>query len=110
MFYLTNPEGMLGVIKTELMLMVDAFTRGVDLSEIETRTDPKPPKVTAPKDAEPGIEAKSAVGVTAKVFDSNEFRIGNWSGKLVALANQLLQDGVIGSSTSVDEEGRVHGS
>jgi hypothetical protein len=107
MFWLANPEGMLGVIKTELMLMVDALTRGKDLSDLETRTDPEQPNITTPKGAEVGVAAKTAVEITAKVFDRNEFRISNWSGKLVALANELFREGMIAAGTSTTEDGRV---
>jgi len=107
MFWLSNPEGMLGVIKTELMLMVDALTRGKDLSDLQTRTDPEQPNITTPKGAEAGIAAKTAVEITAKIFDRNEFRISNWSGKLVALANELFREGMIAAGTATTEDGRV---
>lgn len=107
MFWLANPEGMLGVIKTELMLMVDALTRSKDLSDLETRTDPEQPNITVPKGAEAGIEAKLAVEITAKVFDRNEFRVSNWSGKLVALANELFREGMMAAGTATTQEGRV---
>ena len=105
--YLKYPEGMLGVMKTELMLLVDGLTRSIDGSSIETRTDPKQPNITTPKGIELGIEAKTAVKITTKVFDRNEFRIGNWSGKLVALANELMREGIIAAGTATGENVRI---
>lgn len=107
MFWLANPEGMLGVIKTELMLMTDALTRSKDQSDLEVRTNPEQPNITVPDGAEVGIEAKTAVEITAKVFDRNQFRISNWSGKLVALANDLFRQGMIAASTSTTQDGIV---
>jgi len=107
MFWLANPEGMLGVIKTELMLMVDALTRSKDQSDLEVRTNPEQPNITVPNGAEIGIEAKTAVEITAKVFDRNEFRISNWSGKLVALANDLFRQGMIAAGTATGQDGIV---
>ena len=45
--------------------------------------------------------------ITTHVFDRNEFRIGNWSGKLVALANELMREGVIAAGTAAGENVRI---
>jgi len=92
--------GMLGVIKTELSLTADALS-------LDVRTKPKPPKVKAAKGAKPGIETEEAVSIVGRVFESNETRINNWSGKAIQLANQMLADGMMEGSQSDDEEGRV---
>lgn len=52
-----------------------------------------------------GLDSLVSVTVAAEamthVFDSEEFRIANWAGRLVELANEMLSSGVLEGSTVV---------
>jgi hypothetical protein len=83
MFYLTNSEGLLGVMKTKMIMFIDALVGNGAV----IRTNPKTPKISAPKGVEPGMLIEEMLESAIHVWDSQENRIENWSGKLVELSN-----------------------
>jgi hypothetical protein len=99
MFYLTNPEGLLGVMKTKMITFTDALVSNGPL----VRTNPKPPKITVPKGVEPGIEIEELLDSARHLWDSQENRIENWSGKLVELSNIVMASS-LSSSVSFGQE------
>ncbi len=86
MRYLTADKGLVHDLQRELNeLFVTVVRDGV--GRVTTRdADP-----TAVLD---GVDVPLILGAIRKIFDSNEFRISNWSGRLVDLANEVLSEGM----------------
>ncbi len=52
-----------------------------------------------------GVDTALLLGAVRQVYDSNQFRIANWQGRLVELANQVVSDGMEGHAQHTDEQG-----
>lgn len=93
MGWLTQAGGLLPDLHARLLATVDALTMSDDSTRAASNT---PPPGLDPAD---GLEA--ALSGFSSAFEANEFRIENWSGKLVELANTLMIDGVLEAGTVV---------
>lgn len=98
MSYLTNTGGLLNDLKVQLTMLVSAMTTNSN-QNAETRAI-----YDVPDDVDDSISVGRAAVATATVIDSQKFRIRNWSGKLVDLANKAMSSGLIEANTVVTNE------
>ncbi len=98
MSYLTNTGGLLNDLKVQLTMMVSAMTINSN-QNAETRAI-----YDVPDDVDDSMSVGKAAVATATVIDSQKFRIRNWSGKLVDLANRAMASGLIEANTVVTSE------
>lgn len=89
MGYLTADRGLLSDIRAELHQLLVTSVRGHSRTGVAHRMVED--DVLASLD---GMDAAMMLGAIRKVFDSNEYRIQNWSGRLVELANTTFCDGM----------------
>lgn len=94
MGYLKGERGLLTDIRSELLGVLLATVRARGF--MGNREDD-------PTAAIDGIDSALLLGAIRKVFDSNEYRIQNWSGKLVELANQVVVTGLQEANTQAVE-------
>ncbi len=81
MGWLIAPDGPIAAVRTKVHAVIDGQTRAVPRVEESLR----------------GILGDWAGGIR-DAFGAVEHRIGNWAGKLVDLAYEILNDGLLGSS------------
>lgn len=58
------------------------------------------------EDTDVSLEVASILGAIRQVFESNEHRTSNWSGRLVELANDILSDGMRENDGAVTTSGK----
>lgn len=89
MGYLDGERGLVSDLRTELRAVVVTAA---------ARTRPGPQARATEEDDLlanlDGVDSAMLLGAMRKVFDSNEYRIQNWSGKLVELANEVFVSGM----------------
>lgn len=93
MNYLTGTGGLLTDIRTQAMELLTGAVRS------------RQRMVQRAETIDAGIDVAGLLGALRKVFEANEHRIGNWSGRLVELANNTLSTGMQegnGQVTSAD--------
>ena len=89
MGYLNGERGLVSDLRTELRgLVVAAAARSRPSTEARATEEDD---LLATLD---GVDSAMLLGAMRKVFDSNEYRIQNWSGKLVELANEVFVAGM----------------
>ena len=96
--YLTRADGLLGEVRT--------FTTEILSAMSQNRAAPSPDGLRAalPDKFGPGIEAAVLSAVVQSGFDVNEYRITNWSGRLIDLSNGVLIAGLNEASTAAATE------
>ena len=99
MGYLTDAGGLLSDIRAQLLTLIGASIRGTPTSAHAIRAM-RAGDVTRQQDGGESL-ALALLGAVAKVFDRNSYRIENWSGRLVELANKVgiggMRDGDSGA-------------
>jgi len=93
--YLIQPKGLVSDIRqqvTEVILGVARAKRAVDVD---------------PTAVLEGVDVALILGTIRRIFDSEEFRISNWSGRLVELANEIFKSGMEESSLAVQPDPAV---
>ena len=80
--YLVQQKGLIADIRqqvTEVILGMARAKRAVDVD---------------PTAVLEGVDVALILGTIRRIFDSEEYRISNWSGRLVELANEIFQSGM----------------
>ncbi|MBU6287609.1 MAG: phage portal protein [Chloroflexi bacterium] len=85
MAYLVAPDGLLGEVQTEMAAIIGRAT-GEPQPEGRARGESR--------DVWPGVPEALLLAAILKVWQANRYRITNWSGKLVELANQIFGEGM----------------
>lgn len=86
MGYLTGDGGLLSDIRHQAMALLTGAVRA--------REDVTHRAIAEGRAAEVEIDVGKLLGALRQIFDSNEHRISNWSGRLVELSNQTLVTGM----------------
>jgi hypothetical protein len=93
MSYLTGPGGLLSDLRASVAAIVGSAT-----GEPAGRAA-RP----APSGVVPGVEEAILLAAIANMFDGQEHRIENWSGRLVELASEVLSAGMAEGSADAGE-------
>lgn len=92
MSYLIADKGLISDLRADLVHLLVSVVRSRPAEHRGIEDDP-----TAVID---GIDAATLLGAMRKVFDSSEYRIQNWSGRLVELANDVFIAGMTEGTTA----------
>ncbi len=100
MGYLVGDDGPLENIRRNMIALLGAVSRSRVLAA-------RASGITIPDGVEPGMSFEAFFASATHVFQRNEYRIGNWAGKLVELGNDISTEGIQDASTVAGEEGAV---
>ena len=96
MSYLTIPGGLLNDLRVEMTLLISAMTTGSASQERAV--------YDVPDDVESTMELELAIATAAKTVEHQKFRIKNWSGKLVDLANKAMKSALEESNSVISDD------
>lgn len=95
MGWLTQAGGLIPDLGARLSATLEAVSMSDDAVQVRAAS------VTAPAGLDPSDGLQVVLAAFVSAFEAHEFRIENWGGKLVDLANSLLTEGVLEAGTAV---------
>jgi len=103
MRYLIAEKGLLSDIKNRITNLIVVSARSKrKITRSEDGAEAAGAAVAA--DTVIGAESAKILATMRDIFDANEFRISNWSGKLLELASQVVTQGLVKTSAEGTDE------
>jgi hypothetical protein len=99
MGWLSGPDGPLENVRLRVAAILGAVSRSAAFYQ---RFSARAQGFEAPAVIEPGVSLDILLEEVARCFNSNRHRIANWAGKLIELATQAANSGMLESGQSAD--------